>query len=171
LSSLDAASLKHHLHDEEAHHRAIKKITMGMQVEDRQAHTDHHQWVAMEVGGAVGGRPHPEEDGEEEAEEEEEEDAAVVTLATDPVRTRDPGVGARAGACRDHRTADHLHGHHRAEGAAEVATAGEIHHPEEEGEVVAVEEEAQATTRTTVRGREAGAEIANSRCSLSWVTS
>ena len=135
---------------------------MDTEVEDHQARTDPRQWAAMEVEGAVGGRLRHEEDGAEEAEEGGEEDEVVVTLDTDPVRTRDPGVGARAGACQDHRTAGHHLEHHHAEGAEEADTAGETHHLEEEVGAAAVGEEAQATTHTTARDQEAGAEITDS---------
>lgn len=123
----------------------------------------------MEAEGAVGDRRHHEEDGEDAAEEEAEVDAVVVTSGTDLVRTQDPEAGVRAGACHDHLIAGHLHGHRRAEGAAEVGTAGETHHREEEaGAVVVVEGGARAMTHTTARDPGVEAEIADSLCFLDW---
>lgn len=133
---------------------------MDTEVEDHQAHTDRHQWVAMAEEGAVDAHPHRAEDGEGGVEAEGGEDVAEVTLVTGLVRTRDPEVGVREGVCHDHRTAGHPHEHHRAGVAVEVAMAGGTRHLEEEEGTGPLEEGAPATTRTTAHGPGVGAEIA-----------
>lgn len=143
-----------------------------MEVEDRQAHTDHRQWAATEVEGAVDDRHHHEVDGEGEGEGEEEADVVVVvTLDTGRAHTPDLGAGHREGAYHGHPTAVRRQEHHRAEEAAEPATAGETRRREEEEGAVAVEGGARAMIRTTAQGQEAGAEIADSFRLFSWLYS
>lgn len=132
---------------------------MDTEAEGRQAHTDHHQWAVTGEEGAVDAHPRREGDGEGGAEAEGGEDEEAVTMDTDLARTRGPGAGVRVGACHDHHTAGHPHGHHRAEGAVEVAMAGGTHHLEEEEGAGPLEEGAQATTRTTARDPGVEAEI------------
>lgn len=132
-------------------------ITMVMEVEDHQVHTDHLQWAVTVVEEDVDVRLHRAEDGEDEAEEGAEEGEEAVTLVIGRARTQGREAGHHEEACHGHHTAVHRREHRRAGEVVEVDTVGEIHRLQEEDEVVVEGEGARATIRTIAHDLGAGA--------------